>query len=120
MCGICGIVKFNTSDNINIDEYILKKMCDVIRHRGPDDEGYYFGWAADAKYRAGLGMRRLAIIDLQTGHQPIHNEDKTIWVVSNGEIYNFMDLRKQLEQQGHNLYTKTDTEVLVHLYENYG
>jgi len=89
-------------------------MCDVITHRGPDDEGYY------TDTEVGLGMRRLSIIDLAGGHQPIHNEDKSIWVVFNGEIYNFLELRAELEKRGHRFYTKTDTEVMVHAYEEYG
>lgn len=83
-------------------------------HRGPDDEGFFI--SGDI----GLGMRRLEIIDLETGHQPIHNEDKTIWVILNGEIYNYKDLRQALEEKGHSFYTKSDTEVLVHLYEEFG
>jgi len=90
---------------------LINKMNQVMLHRGPDDEGYYF----DEK--VALGMRRLSIIDLVTGHQPIHNEDKNIWIVYNGEIYNFPELRKQLQEKGHKFYTKSDTEVIVHLYE---
>jgi asparagine synthase (glutamine-hydrolysing) len=89
-------------------------MCATIVHRGPDDEGIY------ARGRAGLGMRRLSIIDLSGGRQPIHNEDKTVWVVFNGEIYNFPELRQELEQRGHQFYTQSDTEVIVHLYEELG
>jgi asparagine synthase (glutamine-hydrolysing) len=85
-----------------------------IIHRGPDDEGYY------RKDNIGLAFRRLSIIDLQTGNQPIHNEDKTVWVTFNGEIYNYVELREELIKQGHNFYTKSDTEVIVHLYEEYG
>ena len=89
-------------------------MCGTLVHRGPDDEGIYVNG------RVGLGMRRLSIIDLVSGHQPIHNEDKTIWLVFNGEIYNFPQLRAELEQHGHGFYTNTDTEVIVHLYEELG
>jgi asparagine synthase (glutamine-hydrolysing) len=89
-------------------------MCDVMIHRGPDDEGYFF----DDK--VALGMRRLSIIDLTTGHQPIHNEDKSLWTVYNGEIYNFPDLKRELIRKGHVFYTNTDTEVIVHLYEDHG
>jgi asparagine synthase (glutamine-hydrolysing) len=89
-------------------------MCDVIRHRGPDDEG----WFVDE--RVALGMRRLSIIDLATGHQPIHNEERTVWVVFNGEIYNFRALRQMLEAAGHRFYTSTDTEVIAHAYEEWG
>lgn len=89
-------------------------MCQTIVHRGPDDEGIY------AQGAVGLGMRRLSIIDLSGGHQPIHNEDETIWVVFNGEIYNFPELRRELEARGHTFYTHSDTEVIVHLYEEMG
>jgi len=89
-------------------------MCQTIVHRGPDDEGIY------ANGPVGLGMRRLSIIDLSGGHQPIHNEDKTIWLVFNGEIYNFPELRRELEDRGHKFYTNTDTEMIVHLYEEMG
>jgi asparagine synthase (glutamine-hydrolysing) len=110
MCGIAGI--FNPSGKA-VEQSALRGMCDVIRHRGPDDEGFF---TADG---AGLGMRRLSIIDLNTGSQPIYNEDKTVAVVLNGEIYNFLELRKSLEIN-HKFYTQSDTEVVVHLYEQYG
>src|SRR5439155_16522485 len=86
----------------------------ALVHRGPDDEGFYLGASA------GLGMRRLSIIDLQTGHQPVRNEDGSVWVVFNGEIYNFRELRRDLEHRGHRFYTGTDTETIVHLYEEHG
>ena len=89
-------------------------MCEAIVHRGPDDEGLY------VKGSVGLGMRRLSIIDLAGGHQPVHNEDQSVWIIFNGEIYNFLTLRPALEAQGHRFYTQTDTEVIVHLYEQYG
>ncbi len=89
-------------------------MSDVLRHRGPDSEGFYFN------QQVGLGMRRLKVIDLTTGSQPIFNEDKTLVVVLNGEIYNYLELRKLLRDNGHRFYTQSDTEVLVHLYEDYG
>ena len=111
MCGICGIYNKTAQPPAYED---LKKMCDVMVHRGPDDEGYYISESV------GIGMRRLKIIDLDTGHQPIHNEDKTVWVVLNGEIYNYLDLRSELEKAGHAFYTKSDTEVIVHLYEDHG
>ena len=91
MCGICGIYAFRGLD-VNAPA-ITKKMCAVMFHRGPDDEGYY----SDEK--VAMGMRRLSIIDLVTGHQPIPNEDKTVWVIFNGEIYNFLELREQLIQK---------------------
>jgi asparagine synthase (glutamine-hydrolysing) len=107
MCGICGTYGFG-------DKALLQRMCDIIQHRGPDDEGYY------VDPHVGLGMRRLSIIDLAGGHQPIHNEDQTIWVVFNGEIYNFLQIRSDLKSRGHHFYTNTDTEVIVHAYEEYG
>jgi asparagine synthase (glutamine-hydrolysing) len=89
-------------------------MCDVIRHRGPDDEGIHVDTGV------GLGMRRLSIIDLSTGKQPIHNEQRTVWVVFNGEIYNYRELRQELEADGHTFYTASDTETIVHAYEQWG
>ena len=89
-------------------------MCGAIVHRGPDDEGLYMGSGV------ALGMRRLSIIDLQSGHQPISNEDGSVWVVFNGEIYNFEALRQTLECRGHRFRTQTDTEVIAHLYEDHG
>src|SRR5438105_1707837 len=111
MCGIAGLIRW---DGQPASAETVQAMCEVIMHRGPDDQGVY----ADA--HAALGMRRLSIIDLSTGHQPVHNEDGTIWVVFNGEIYNFKELRRDLERQGHRFYTTTDTEVIVHLYEEFG
>ncbi|MBI3008427.1 MAG: asparagine synthase (glutamine-hydrolyzing) [Candidatus Omnitrophica bacterium] len=113
MCGICGIVSPKT-----IDEKLLRSMCRVLTHRGPDDEGIYLNKGVEK--RIGLGHKRLSIIDLGGGHQPMHNEDETVWIVFNGEIYNFQDLRKWLEQNGHKFYTYTDTEVIIHLYEERG
>lgn len=112
MCGIAGIIK--AQRNAKVDEAVLHRMCQTMIHRGPDDEGLY------VKGSAGLGMRRLSIIDVSGGHQPVHNEDRTVWVVFNGEIYNFQSLRRDLERSGHHFYTYTDTEVIVHLYEEYG
>jgi len=114
MCGIAGIYNFNKNRPVN--EAVLRRMCNVIRHRGPDDEGIFTGGAGRS---VGLGMRRLSIIDLTTGKQPIYNEDKTICIVLNGEIYNFLELKKDLERK-HRFCTRTDTEVIVHLYEEYG
>ncbi len=107
MCAICGTYGFS-------DRELLQQMCDVMMHRGPDDEGFYVG------DQVGLGMRRLSIIDVRGGHQPICNEDRTVWVVFNGEIYNFRELRVELEKRGHHFRTGTDTEVLVHAYEEFG
>ncbi len=89
-------------------------MSDAIRHRGPDEDGFYF------KGPAGLGMRRLAIIDLKGGQQPIHNQDRTAWIVFNGEIYNYRELREKLEKLGHIFYTNSDTEAIIHAYDRYG
>ena len=111
MCGITGIVR---SDGAQIDRELLARMNDAIRHRGPDDDGFYFGDGV------GLGMRRLSIIDLKSGHQPIHNSDRTAWIVFNGEIYNYRELRKQLETRGHQFYTDSDTEAIVNAYDEYG
>ena len=119
MCGICGI--YNFGNNQPVEETILKKMCNTMKHRGPDDEGIYIGARDKGRGTSiGLGIRRLAIIDLETGHQPIHNEDKVIWIVLNGEIYNYKELRAKSEELGHRFYTKTDTETIIHLYEEYG
>ncbi|MFX0071596.1 MAG: asparagine synthase (glutamine-hydrolyzing), partial [Candidatus Hermodarchaeota archaeon] len=106
MCGICG---FNFEDRS-----LAKKMCSLIKHRGPDDEGYY------VDNNITIGMKRLSIIDLNTGHQPQHNEDGDIWIVFNGEIYNFIELRDELEKKGHTFYTKSDTESIIHAYEEWG
>ena len=103
-------------------------MCAAISHRGPDDEGYYFspgpesgsGSQSQAGASIGLGMRRLAIVDLATGSQPIHNEDRSVWVILNGEIYNYPELRAALEARGHSFYTNSDTEAIAHAYEEYG
>ena len=106
MCGICGIAGFQDND-------LLKRMTEALKHRGPDDEGYFM----DASIS--LGMRRLSIIDLATGHQPIHNEDESIQVILNGEIYNYKELTNELKAKGHRFYTNSDTEVLAHLYEEH-
>ncbi len=111
MCGIAGIVSLEGQP---VHEREIRDMCATIVHRGPDDDGFYCAAGV------GLGMRRLSIIGLSSGHQPVHNEDGSIWVVFNGEIYNFQELRRQLEGRGHVFYTQTDTEVIVHLYEEYG
>jgi len=108
MCGICGFTGSKNSE-------LLKTMTRVLEHRGPDDDGYL------SEDKINLGMRRLSIIDLKTGQQPMHNEDKSVWVVFNGEIYNFKEIRQELKEQGHKLYTDhSDTEVITHLYEQYG
>lgn len=112
MCGIAGFIdKMYSSDDA---EQILDRMCKVIRHRGPDEQGT---WASDG---VALGMRRLSIIDLAGGHQPIFNEDQSVLVVFNGEIYNYQSLKQQLQARGHQFATNSDTEVIVHAYEEYG
>ncbi len=120
MCGICGILNFSNKERIDKD--LIQRMTSVLKHRGPDDEGFYLSnvQCPKSKVNVGLGVRRLKVIDLETGHQPIHNEDRSIWIVFNGEIYNFGTLREELEKKGHRFYTKGDTEVILHLYEEYG
>jgi asparagine synthase (glutamine-hydrolysing) len=112
MCGICG--KMFLKDDRKVDPILIERMSTVMSHRGPDDHGVY------VSRKIGLGHRRLSIIDLQTGKQPLSNEQGNIWVVFNGEIYNFKDLRKELVEKGHQFKTNTDTEVIVHLYEEHG
>ena len=112
MCGICGKLTF--APDSRGDSLEVRKMLDPIRHRGPDDEGIYCGC------QIALGHRRLSIIDLNTGHQPLSNEDGTVWIVFNGEIYNYRELRRYLLQRGHAFRTESDTEVIVHLYEELG
>jgi asparagine synthase (glutamine-hydrolysing) len=112
MCGICG--KLNFDLGAKIDAALIRAMLGTIRHRGPDDEGIYLGSGV------GLGHRRLSIIDLNTGHQPLSNENGTVWIVFNGEIYNYKELRGFLVSRGHVFTTQTDTEVIVHLYEELG
>lgn len=115
MCGICGIL-YKDSDASVVKRTDLKKMTDTFIHRGPDAEGYYI----NQNQKTGFGFRRLSIIDLKTGDQPISNEDKTVWVVCNGEIYNFRYLRSLLEKKGHVFHTQTDIETIVHAYEEFG
>jgi asparagine synthase (glutamine-hydrolysing) len=112
MCGICGVTYFNTERIVT--EHEVKRMCDVIAHRGPDEAGYL------AKRNWGIGMRRLSIIDLATGQQPLSNEDGSVWIVFNGEIYNYLEVRAEIEKKGHRFQTKSDTETIVHAYEEYG
>jgi asparagine synthase (glutamine-hydrolysing) len=112
MCGIAGVMKFG--GDARADAGAVRQMCAAMAHRGPDDDGFYTdGLVA-------LGMRRLSIIDVAGGHQPISNETGTVWIVFNGEIYNHSDLRKDLEARGHHYRTNSDTETIVHLYEEYG
>lgn len=112
MCGICGIFYPDPREHVSRD--LLVAMNRQIVHRGPDDDGFF------VEGNVGLAMRRLSIIDVQTGHQPLSNEDGSIWIVFNGEIYNHADLRKDLESRGHRYRTRSDTETIVHLYEEYG
>src|SRR5687768_12947573 len=111
MCGIAGIVRWNGAP---VAEEEIRGMCGAIVHRGPDEEGVYIGEGV------AIGMRRLSIIDLEGGHQPMSNEDGTIWIVFNGEIYNYRELRRDLERNGHTFRTDSDTETIVHLYEDLG
>ena len=112
MCGICGMFRYR--DHEPADERLVRAMASRLAHRGPDDEGFYLDRAV------GLGFRRLSIIDVEGGHQPLTNEDGTVWVTFNGEIYNFRELRDELEQRGHVFATRSDTEVIVHGYEEWG
>lgn len=114
MCGIAGWINLNQSDSNQGTESVLHSMCETIVHRGPDSEGL---WLDDT---AALGMRRLSIIDLKTGDQPVFNEDKSVIVMMNGELYNYREVRADLEKRGHTFTTKSDTEILPHLYEEYG
>ncbi|MGA6987202.1 MAG: asparagine synthase (glutamine-hydrolyzing) [Terriglobales bacterium] len=112
MCGIAGILEFGRGARAN--PAALREMCRVISHRGPDDEGFYGDGAV------GIGMRRLSIVDVAGGHQPISNEDGSLWIVFNGEIYNHLALREQLIVRGHRYNTHSDTETVIHLFEEYG
>src|ERR1700687_3794529 len=111
MCGIAGVIDLMGRP---VERPLLERLCARLAHRGPDDEGYHVDGVA------GLGHRRLSIIDLASGHQPLANEDGTVWVTFNGEIYNFQELRDRLEGLGHRFATLTDTEVIVHAYEQFG
>src|SRR5437867_5159080 len=112
MCGICGIRMVEPPRPV--DEGRLRRMCDVLRHRGPDDEGVFVDGAV------GLGCRRLSMVDAAGGHQPMANEDESIWIVLNGEIYNHATLRPGLQARGHRYRTGSDTETILHLYEEEG
>jgi asparagine synthase (glutamine-hydrolysing) len=111
MCGIAGVMEFR-GERVELET--LGQMCAAMVHRGPDDDGFYRAGPV------GLGMRRLSIVDLATGHQPLNNEDGSVWIVFNGEIYNHAALRQKLQEQGHQYRTHSDTETIVHLYEEYG
>src|ERR1039457_330433 len=110
MCGICGVIG---STDPEPTQSVVRKMMGQMCHRGPDDEGLFVDESVT------LGMRRLSIIDLSGGHQPVFNEDRTVVVVFNGEIYNFQDLRRTLESRGYHFLTESDTEVIVHAYEEW-
>jgi asparagine synthase (glutamine-hydrolysing) len=113
MCGITGIYYFDKQRTVNFSQ--LKKMTDIIEHRGPDDEGHYID------KNVGLGHRRLSIIDLTPdGHQPMCNEDASIWIIFNGEFYNYLDYKDEIIRKGHQLRSRSDTEYMLHLYEDYG
>ena len=112
MCGIAGILEFGRDARADLGA--LRTMCRIMAHRGPDDDGFYTDGPA------GIGMRRLSIVDLATGHQPISNEDGSLWIVFNGEIYNHLSLREQLIARGHSYRTHSDTETIIHLFEEYG
>src|SRR5881275_1547900 len=112
MCGICG--QFNFGRNESVQPDTIRRMTQTMVHRGPDDDGYYFSGSL------GLGFRRLSIIDLAGGHQPMSDAEETVWVTLNGEIYNFKELRADLESRGHSFRTESDTEVIIHGYKEWG
>src|SRR5688572_11976910 len=112
MCGICGQHNFSSGAPVSLVD--VKTMAATIAHRGPDDEGYLVDGSI------GLGFRRLSIIDLVGGQQPMSDAEQTVWVVFNGEIYNFRELRQQLESRGHRFRTNSDTEAIVHGYKEWG
>jgi asparagine synthase (glutamine-hydrolysing) len=111
---MCGIVGFVNNKEMGVSRPLIEAMCEAIVHRGPDEDGFY------VEQNVALGMRRLSIIDLASGRQPIHNADKTKWIVFNGEIYNYRQLRENMEQRGHKFYTNSDTEAIVCLYDEFG
>jgi asparagine synthase (glutamine-hydrolysing) len=115
MCGICGVVAFGRSAE-PVDELTLRAMADTLRHRGPDDDGYF----VSPDHRVGFGFRRLSIVDLVTGDQPMSNEDGSVWMIFNGEIYNHAGQRPELEARGHRFRSRCDAEVILHLYEELG
>src|SRR5688572_1415968 len=112
MCGIAGIVKTDPRDRV--EEPRLRRMREVLRHRGPDDAG------TELSGPVGLAHRRLAIVDVKNGHQPMPNEDRSVWIVYNGEIYNHASMRPQMESLGHRYSSRSDTETILHLYEEEG
>jgi asparagine synthase (glutamine-hydrolysing) len=112
MCGICG--QYNYKDSTPVVKETIEKMTKTMVHRGPDDEGFYISGPI------AFGFRRLSIIDIQGGHQPMSDREKSVWVVFNGEIYNFPELKKELENLGHVFCSKSDTEVIIHGYKQWG
>src|SRR5437879_2671793 len=127
MCGIVGFLNTRSRPDARL---LLERMAASVIHRGPDDSGFFLshelgpgcpaGAGPDSRPQVGLAMRRLSIIDLSTGHQPISNEDESCWIVFNGEIYNHRELRRELEAKGHLFRTDSDTEAILHAYEEYG
>jgi len=111
MCGICG--QYNFKNNAPVIPEVIKIMTRTMIHRGPDDEGFYFSGSL------GFGFRRLSIIDIAGGHQPMSDKQESVWVVFNGEIYNFPELKRELESFGHVFSTKSDTEVIIHGYKQW-
>jgi asparagine synthase (glutamine-hydrolysing) len=112
VCGICGVLNLTASNRT--EKTVIQQMLEMVRHRGPDGIGIY------SDENISLGNARLSIIDLDTGDQPISNEDETVWIVLNGEIFNYIELRQDLERRGHLFKTKSDTETLLHAYEEFG
>ena len=112
MCGICG--QYNFRDQKPVDPEVIRRMTQTMVHRGPDDQGYYFSGPL------GFGFRRLSIIDLEGGHQPMADRERSVWLVFNGEIYNFPELKKELEGYGHVFQTRCDTEVIIQGYKQWG
>jgi asparagine synthase (glutamine-hydrolysing) len=112
MCGICGQVKIASDEPV--DQEVIRRMARTMFHRGPDDEGYFFDRSL------GFGFRRLSIIDLAGGHQPMSDAEESVWLVFNGEIYNYRELRAELEGHGHKFRTNSDSEVIIHGYKQWG
>ena len=112
MCGISGYINLKSTDKVSLET--IKGMITALHHRGPDESGIYID------NHVGLGHTRLSIIDLSGGCQPIHNENKSLWIIFNGEIYNYPELHKKLIEKGHLFYTSSDTEVILHLFEEKG
>jgi asparagine synthase (glutamine-hydrolysing) len=114
MCGICGVIQVGGEPREVVPPHVLDRMTDVMTHRGPNDRGTY------RSPGVALGVRRLSIVDVEGGHQPVASEDGHVWAVQNGELYNHLDVRSGLERSGHVLKSRCDTEILPHLYEEAG